>query len=70
MSSSTYQSTCGRGGRRTGNPVVVRHRAGPDAYVRVPPEIAALGVSPAVFEIAHQKIPAGDIARPANASTF
>jgi hypothetical protein len=49
---------------------VVRHRAGPDAYVRVQPEIAALGVSPAVFEIAHQKIPVGDIARPANASTF
>jgi hypothetical protein len=46
---------------------VVRYRSGPDAYLRVPPQIGLYGASPVVLNFARDRqargeLPAGEIA--------
>jgi hypothetical protein len=46
---------------------VVRYRSGPDAYLRVPPQIGVYGASPVVLNFARDRqargeLPAGEIA--------
>ena len=65
---STWGGVATRRGRARDRQVlfVVRYRSGPDAYVRVPPDLGDYGSSPPVLRIAKERqargeIPAGEI---------